>query len=146
MYNRLIILMLQLVNMTKSAVESNEYTVGICRDLSKAFDTVDHKVLISKRALWCSWHYTQKVQKLSSEACEIKCRVPKGSILGPLLFLPSAMVQFLIIFVICSLLQARYIRITQEILAFFICLIVELIFENSQFGFKGPKFFKLAKS
>ena len=34
--------------MTKSAVESNEYTVGICRDLSKAFDTVDHKVLISK--------------------------------------------------------------------------------------------------
>ena len=54
--------------------------------------------------------------------------------LGPLLFLPSAMVYFLIIFVICSLLQARYIRIIQEILAFFICLIVELIFENSQFG------------
>ena len=81
----------------------------------------------------------------SSEAqfrvLQIKCRVPKGSILGPLLFLPSAMVYFLIIFVICSLLQARYIRIIQEILAFFICLIVELIFENSQFGFKGPKFF-----
>ena len=34
--------------MAKSAIESNEYTVGICRDLSKAFDTVDHKIWISK--------------------------------------------------------------------------------------------------
>ena len=51
------------------------------------------------------------------------------------------MVYLLIIFVIHSLLQARYIRIIQEILASFICLIVELIFENAHFGFKGPKFF-----
>ena len=47
---------------------------------------------------------------------------------------------FRIIFVISLLLQARYILIIQEIPTFSICLIVELIFENSQFGFKVLRF------
>ena len=50
------------------------------------------------------------------------------------IFLKEA--YFLIIFVIRFLLQARYILIIQDIPAFSIYLIVELIFENSQFGFK----------
>ena len=41
---------------------------------------------------------------------------------------------------ICLLLQARYILIIQEIPAFSIYLIVEIIFENSQFGFKVLSF------
>ena len=47
----------------------------------------------------------------------------------------------IIIFVICLLLQARYICMIQEIPAFFIYLIVELIFENFSIRFQGPKFF-----
>ena len=47
---------------------------------------------------------------------------------------------FLIFFALCLLLKARYIIIIQEIPAFFIYLIVDLIFENSQFGFKVPSF------
>ena len=43
-------------------------------------------------------------------------------------------------FVICLLLRARYILIIQEIPAFYIYPIVELIFENSQFGFKVLSF------
>ena len=54
------------------------------------------------------------------------------------IFLKEA--YFQIIFVICLLLQARYILIIQEIPAFSIYLIVELIFENSQFGFKVLRF------
>ena len=45
-----------------------------------------------------------------------------------------------IIFVICLLLQASYIRIILEIATFITYLPVELIFETSQFGFKDLSF------
>ena len=54
------------------------------------------------------------------------------------IFLKEA--YFQIIFVICLLLKARYILIIQEIPAFSIYLIVELIFESSQFSFKVLRF------
>ena len=70
-------------------------------DFKKAFDTVDHDVLLSKLHLYsisgvthkCFSSYldnhTQKclVNGSLSECCTVKCGIPQGKILGPLLFL-----------------------------------------------------------
>ena len=56
--------------------------------------------------------------------------------IGKFMYLFKKKVCFLIIFVICLLLQASYIRIILEIATFITYLPVELIFETSQFGFK----------
>ena len=84
-----------------SAVDSNEATVGIFIDLSKAFDTVNHQILSDKlqhcgiRGIafdWFSDCLKNRKQFVQFNGCHsshhlIKCGVPKGPILGPLLFL-----------------------------------------------------------
>ena len=40
--------MLQLINNISSSFGRGEYTIGLFIDLSKAFDSVDHEILISK--------------------------------------------------------------------------------------------------
>ena len=70
-------------------------------DLSKAFDTIDHQILLYKlksfgvRGNALSWfedylHNRQQFVSFHSQESHkstIKCGVPQGSILGPLLFL-----------------------------------------------------------
>ena len=70
-------------------------------DLRKAFDTVDHKILIDKLKLYgitwntLNWfisyldkrYQTCKVNNVRSSRKLIECEVPQGSNLGPLLFL-----------------------------------------------------------
>ena len=47
---------IKLVDKITKAIEKNEFTVGIFLDLSKAFDTVNHNILLKKTLfLWYSW-------------------------------------------------------------------------------------------
>lgn len=85
---------------TKS-IDNNETPISIFIDLSKAFDTLDHSILLRKLehfgirgiALKLFKDYlTNRSQQVSyknalSTSLIIKCGVPQGSILGPLLFL-----------------------------------------------------------
>ena len=70
-------------------------------DLKKAFDTVDHDVLLAKLSLygiresaydWFKSYLKNRIQKCVvngslSKVCSPGCGVPQGTILGPLLFL-----------------------------------------------------------
>ena len=70
-------------------------------DLKKAFDTVDHSILISKLAVygiggasieWLKSYLSERNQKCFlngslSNNCVLSCGIPQGTILGPLLFL-----------------------------------------------------------
>lgn len=87
-------------NLTKAS-NSKQYSIAIFCDLRKAFDTVDHSILLSKlnsigvRGLELEWFKSYLCNRkqfvyidgVSSPLLEIVLGVPQGSILGPLLFL-----------------------------------------------------------
>ena len=93
----LIILIENLVN----ALDNGKCAVGIFLDFHKAFDTVDHSILLDKlhcygtRGIANQWFFSYLSNRqqsvvyngYESELKVINCGVPQGSILGPLPFL-----------------------------------------------------------
>ena len=89
------------MNMLSTSIDNGKPTIGVFLDLSKAFDTLDHNILVSKlecygiRGLCLDWiksyltNRKQFVQFNDSVSTEqiITCGVPQGSILGPLFFI-----------------------------------------------------------
>ena len=82
------------------AIDDSEITLLILLDFSKAFDTINHRLLLEKLSIlgfslmarnWINSYLTDRYQKVvakddCSSFVRIKNGVPQGSILGPLLF------------------------------------------------------------
>ena len=90
-----------LVDKISNALQNGDFVLGLYLDFSKAFDTVNHDILLKKleyygiRGVAYNWlqsylsartQYVEYNQSKSLSKC-IKCGVPQGSLLGPLLFL-----------------------------------------------------------
>ena len=90
-----------LLEKISEALDKGEYVIGVFLDFSKAFDTVNHSILLKKLELYgicdtppkCFQDYlANRIQyvtynNIKSSYGKINCGVPQGSILSPLLFL-----------------------------------------------------------
>ncbi|MCH2405870.1 MAG: reverse transcriptase family protein, partial [Nitrosopumilus sp.] len=85
----------------RQALDDNKFAAGIFIDLQKAFDTVDHKILLKKldhygvRGIANNWFQSYlsnrkqfvSIANTNSNIVNMEFGVPQGSVLGPLLFL-----------------------------------------------------------
>ena len=91
----------KLVDKIFDSFEKEQFTPRVFIDLSKAFDTVDHSILLEKLKLYgitgknLAWiqsylsnekQYTEIDENSKTDPKCVTCGVPKGSILEPLFF------------------------------------------------------------
>ena len=97
--------LISLTGTIKSSLDKNRFGCDIFIDLQKAFDTVNHGILLKKlenygiRGTALNWFQSYlsnrqqfvSVNGRSSSLSNISCGAPQGSVLGPLLFLSTLM-------------------------------------------------------
>ena len=97
----LLIMNFELIDSIFDLSNERKHTKSILVDLSKAFDTADQDILIKKLQLhhvqgnYLNWFKSYlanskqyiEIKDFETEMLNIKCRIPQGSILGPLLFI-----------------------------------------------------------
>ena len=93
--------LVDLVDRISNEIDNGQLSFGIFIDLSKAFDTINHSILINKLSYYgldgvvknlLSSYITNRKQYVQigstkSKMLPLQCGVPQGSILGPLLFI-----------------------------------------------------------
>ena len=91
---------LEITENLKTSIDNNLITCGVFIDFSKAFDTVNHEILLAKlfkygirchSLQWFNSYLTNRLQfvqidNVQSSTLTMTCGVPQGSTLGPLLF------------------------------------------------------------
>lgn len=90
-----------ILKIVADAWEKRQLVVSVMMDLSKALDMPNHEILLNKLVIygicgsphsWLRSYLSNRIQRtkvnnILSDTVHLNCRVPQGSILGPLLFL-----------------------------------------------------------
>ena len=98
---KIAVALLHLIDDLSQSIDDGKITAGVFVDLAKAFDTVNHAILLNKlqhygiRGITLKWFESYLldrkqfvvVNKACSGIAQVRCGVPQGSILGPLLFI-----------------------------------------------------------